>query len=173
MVLETSLISIIPLNETRGQTRQRERTKNGAVKSPLVLLPASVVSRGYSSSSRISPYKTFVKTCSTVELATWGGGGGICTRDRALEYPILAFQASAFGYSATPPSFLAVSQHCFEDVGIMPVVEPEYEFIQVCLGVFGGYSMVDADDCPLEQAPEFIGTEGLTLHSFVSQCLSG
>lgn len=56
--------------------------------------------------------------------------------------------------SPTPPGFLAVRENGFEDGGIMPVVEPEYELVEVSLKVLCRHAMVDADDRSLEERPE-------------------
>ena len=151
--------------EWASEAKRKDPASLGGFASPPErgpILPASVVSRGYLNCASITQLYLQVKTWCAHKRDSYGGGGGICTRDCALlRYPILAFQASAFVYSATPPSLSAVGQHCFKDVRIMPVVEPEYEFIQVGLEVFGGHSVIDADDCSLEQAPEAFNTHGM------------
>ncbi len=60
--------------------------------------------------------------------------------------------------SQTQINSLTVCYYEFKDRLIMSIVEPEDEFIQVGLEVFGRYAVVHANNCSLEQAPEVFHT---------------
>ena len=40
----------------------------------------------------------------------------------------------------------------------MPMIEAEGKLIQIRLEILGGYAVIDADNCSLEQAPEVLDT---------------
>jgi hypothetical protein len=50
----------------------------------------------------------------------------------------------------------AIDEDCFEDVRIIPVVEPEDKLVKIDLEVFSGDAVVDTDDRSLKQAPEVL-----------------
>ena len=54
-----------------------------------------------------------------------------------------------------------IAQDRFKDIRVVSVVEPEYELIQIGLEVFRGHSVIYADDCSFEQAPEALNAHSV------------
>lgn len=77
--------------------------------------------------------------------------------------PKPGLEPGTISLSDNPPlaGILTARQYGLKDILVVSVVESENELIQVCLQVFGADSVIHADDCPFEQAPEAFNAVGV------------